>query len=970
MQTCYIQLQKTSQRDEKHQIFLHLSKLLTSSLELIRGRQSLHFTALSTINRIIDMCIVHRNYEYGSVTKSADFDTPADNKDIWPSTIKRKEQGVGKHEESGQSTLNRIASLHKRRTSVHDTHADKHNDEEEDGKHCPLHQNRTPLEIMMSMDPSCLMSVLHNNITMHKRIIGTRQKCTPSVRWRHCTHHCLQILSARIVTVMCHGSIVQNKIVSGGHVRTLVEALDPNHDPHLLCLLLQALACIALNPAFHQCLHDADIADMLMQLLLPSDEWYYTNHSTKYAKFVKYHAARILVYMGLLHKLGGRVDLFDRKPFQELNTTGTTNLLQVHSPEDSFIELMAMGHIIIWSPNHTLHAASLEGLIAEIIQEAIEEEKENQNPIIHLSGSVPSLYAASETDYGPRLRTRIISPMASSTDSFDKLNAFQNATVREYIFTALPIVAHPIIVLRLIAHKLFGNMIRRKTMYSDAKLKPPKVERLDACPPRRDTISECSGDPLSKRRKADLQVVISNPIDHSAPHMTKSTSVQERELHNKVNNTNKNGTTKYALRAIGESLVTPLDLNIHQSQNSEPLIDPSDSIDPKASSSKKLFRWPSKRRLSKPSIVHQQSVHRDSIVSIDDEFVSKEPESLGQDVDIVAFQRELINLPTFVMETPPVDISPVFSRSSSVPDNLACRTGRTDTVTINGSFSQIAISGMDLESNLDQSKNAIVTPPQSLDHLVTGSLVTITTTDCDNNINNIPMDSLDDSDSLVDNVPTNIVVHFEAPSSPQPSTGSQSSQHVVFEYPPNSVCMSIPNSSSCSHLLPNSDSLTLSSPVQSQPQSSFPSQLSPTAVSHCSSISSQCTAKSSSPLNSPFEIPYTHRGILKVMETWISVCRVDLDGNNVIAMETRDFLKKLSILGHDYKLWCQKTGALLHLEDLNTGDSHDKEIDGADNINGQYSKGHGHIKHRWINSFREIKSLWFTFVYGVPKDIE
>jgi hypothetical protein len=52
---------------------------------------------------------------------------------------------------------------------------------------------------------------------------------------------------------------------------------------------------------------------MLMQLLLPSDEWYYTNHSTKYAKYVKYHAARILVYMGLLHKLGGRVDLFDRK---------------------------------------------------------------------------------------------------------------------------------------------------------------------------------------------------------------------------------------------------------------------------------------------------------------------------------------------------------------------------------------------------------------------------------------------------------------------------------------------------------------------------------------------------------------------------------------------------------------------------------------------------------------------------------
>ncbi|KAK6186333.1 hypothetical protein SNE40_008386 [Patella caerulea] len=181
------------------------------------------------------MCIVHRNYEYGSLTKPSDFDTPAENKDVWPSTLKRREQSANRHEEKEagqqQSTLNRIASLHKRRTSVHDTHADKHTEEEEENKTTSVHFNRTPLEILMSMDPSGLMTVLHNNITMHKRIIGTRQKCTPSVRWRHCTHHCLQILSARIVCVMCHGGLVQHKIVNGGHVRTLVEALDPNHDP-------------------------------------------------------------------------------------------------------------------------------------------------------------------------------------------------------------------------------------------------------------------------------------------------------------------------------------------------------------------------------------------------------------------------------------------------------------------------------------------------------------------------------------------------------------------------------------------------------------------------------------------------------------------------------------------------------------------------------------------------------------------
>ena len=81
----------------------------------------------------------------------------------------------------------------------------------------------------------------------------------------------------------------------------------------LLCLVLQALACLAMNPSYHEALAEADMPDTLMQLLLPSDEWYYTNHSTKYARYVKYHAARILVYMGLFQRLGGRVDLFDMK---------------------------------------------------------------------------------------------------------------------------------------------------------------------------------------------------------------------------------------------------------------------------------------------------------------------------------------------------------------------------------------------------------------------------------------------------------------------------------------------------------------------------------------------------------------------------------------------------------------------------------------------------------------------------------
>ena len=69
---------------------------------------------------------------------------------------------------------------------------------------------------------------------------------------------------------------------------------------HLLCLVLQALACIAMTPTYHQALSDADVPDTLMQLLLPSDEWYYTNHTTKWVVLIGYQAVPIYVMLRYL----------------------------------------------------------------------------------------------------------------------------------------------------------------------------------------------------------------------------------------------------------------------------------------------------------------------------------------------------------------------------------------------------------------------------------------------------------------------------------------------------------------------------------------------------------------------------------------------------------------------------------------------------------------------------------------------
>ena len=43
-------------------------------------------------------------------------------------------------------------------------------------------------------------------------------------------------------------------------------------------------------------------------------------------------------------------------------------LLQMHHPEDTFIDQMALGKLVIKTPMGDIQAASLEGLIAQIIK--------------------------------------------------------------------------------------------------------------------------------------------------------------------------------------------------------------------------------------------------------------------------------------------------------------------------------------------------------------------------------------------------------------------------------------------------------------------------------------------------------------------------------------------------------------------------------------------------------------------------
>ncbi len=102
----------------------------------------------------------------------------------------------------------------------------------------------TPMELLAMADPTPILTLLQDSIVKHKQLMGNRHKCTPSVRLKQCTHHCVEIMSARLFCIMSHSSQVQAQVVSDGHIKILVDALDPNHDPvSILTFHLQIQAC-------------------------------------------------------------------------------------------------------------------------------------------------------------------------------------------------------------------------------------------------------------------------------------------------------------------------------------------------------------------------------------------------------------------------------------------------------------------------------------------------------------------------------------------------------------------------------------------------------------------------------------------------------------------------------------------------------------------------------------------------------
>ncbi|CAJ0572763.1 unnamed protein product, partial [Mesorhabditis spiculigera] len=328
-------------------------------------------------------------------------------------------------------------------------------------------------------EPSQVIVCLHNAITMQNREAGARCVCSPAHRWRQCNQHCTQILVARLLLFLAHIKKFRSKLSE--QLKTVIQLLEPTLEPQLLCLLLQTLALISMDSSTHRLFIDENIDEVLIQMLLPADDWYYTNHSTKFGHFVKFHAARILIYVGLGDRVGSRVNLF--------HMIGNEEKVEAKpnpQNEDGYIcETCSTPKSMFAFSKSSM---SVEGVLLKLLQEVQELVKKSMN----LSTSEPITEESPSAASPPLIDTDALKNVSASrqhsptlqVDFAARESAFQLASVEvllslenlEAHLCKLGLVLDSSLLIRLILHKLswdLGLVSKKRTAkHIEKDLKP------------------------------------------------------------------------------------------------------------------------------------------------------------------------------------------------------------------------------------------------------------------------------------------------------------------------------------------------------------------------------------------------------------------------------------------------------------------------------------------------------------------
>lgn len=95
-----------------------------------------------------------------------------------------------------------------------------------------------PFSLLYQIEPGQFLRLMRTRLDAHRKEFNNRPKCVPSTRSPLCTHHCVLILAARILSILCQDHSFQLRLIgSKENLSIILDMLNINNDPVNLLLL-------------------------------------------------------------------------------------------------------------------------------------------------------------------------------------------------------------------------------------------------------------------------------------------------------------------------------------------------------------------------------------------------------------------------------------------------------------------------------------------------------------------------------------------------------------------------------------------------------------------------------------------------------------------------------------------------------------------------------------------------------------
>ena len=89
-----------------------------------------------------------------------------------------------------------------------------------------------PFSLLYQIEPGHFLRLMRTRLDAHRKEFNNRPKCVPSTRSPLCTHHCVLILAARILSILCQDHSFQLRLIgSKENLVIILDMLNINNDP-------------------------------------------------------------------------------------------------------------------------------------------------------------------------------------------------------------------------------------------------------------------------------------------------------------------------------------------------------------------------------------------------------------------------------------------------------------------------------------------------------------------------------------------------------------------------------------------------------------------------------------------------------------------------------------------------------------------------------------------------------------------